>query len=91
MASSRKNAGTDTQTVVSMQTSQLKDKLNQVFNGTHGRQTGNRAVSRDAAFDKLWDLKEAAILEGRNTVELPTQWATELDQAVSQCSSTTKH
>jgi hypothetical protein len=87
----RKSAGNASQSVVSMQTSQLKEKLNQVFNGIHGRQTGCRAISRDAAFDKLWDLKESAILEGRSTVELPTQWIAELDQAVNQCARSTKH
>jgi DNA phosphorothioation-dependent restriction protein DptG len=91
MASSRRSAGTEAQAVVSMQTSQLKEKLNQVFNGIHARQTGSRAIARDAAFDKLWDLKESAILEGRKTVELPKQWVAELDQAVSQCANSTKH
>jgi hypothetical protein len=91
MASSRKSAGTEAQAVVSMQTSQLKEKLNQVFNGIHGRQTGSRAIQRDPAFDKLWDLKESAILEGRATVELPKQWVAELDQAVNQCANSTKH
>lgn len=91
MASSRKSAGTDAQAVISMQTSHLKDKLNQVFTGMHGRQAGGKAIQRDAAFDKLWDLKESAILEGRKTVELPKQWAADLDQAVIQCSGSTKH
>jgi hypothetical protein len=91
MVSSRKSADTAAQAIVSMQTSQLKEKLNQVFNGIHGRQTGSRAIPRDAAFDKLWDLKESAILEGRATVELPSQWVAELDQAVNQCARSTKH
>jgi hypothetical protein len=64
--------------MISVETSQLKEKLNRMFTEMHGSKADR---SHDSVFDRLWDLKEMAILEGKKTVDLPSQWLSELDAA----------
>jgi hypothetical protein len=64
--------------MISVDTSQLKEKLNRMFTAMHGSKADR---SNDRVFDQLWDLKELAILEGKKTIELPSQWLSELDAA----------
>jgi hypothetical protein len=66
------------ESMISVETSQLKEKLNRMFTAMHGAKADG---SHDSVFDRLWDLKEMAILEGKKTVELPSQWLNELDAA----------
>jgi len=61
--------------MVTVETTSLKERLNSAFLRLHGK----NGDSHDANFDRLWDLKESAILEGKKTVELPGQWLTELE------------
>jgi hypothetical protein len=61
--------------MVTVETNNLKERLNSAFLRLHGR----NGVGHDANFDRLWDLKESAILEGKKTVELPGQWLSELE------------
>ncbi len=63
--------------VVSMETIQLKETLNQAFHALH---TKSICRTNQEVFDRLWDLKEAAILEGKKSVELPSQWLSEFEQ-----------
>ncbi len=63
--------------MITIETSSLKKRLNDAFVTLHGK--GHPSAMHDANFDRLWDLKESAILEGKSTVELPGQWLNELD------------
>ena len=64
--------------MITIETSNLKKRLNDAFVNLHGK--GHPSSMHDANFDRLWDLKESAILEGKSTVELPGQWLSELDE-----------
>ncbi len=64
--------------MISVETVQLKDKLNRMFTTMHGAKADR---THDSVFDRLWDLKEMAILEGKKTIELPSQWLNELEAA----------
>ncbi len=64
----------------SISTSALKEKLNSFYASARS----NLSVqSQKEHFDYLWDLKERAILEGRQNVEVPEEWMTELESSVS--------
>lgn len=69
--------GSPQKSIISIETTSLKKRLNDAFVTLHGK--GGHA-KHDPNFDRLWDLKESAILEGKKTVELPGQWLTELDE-----------
>ena len=74
--------------MISVETSQLKEKLNRMFTAMHGSHA-NRSAG--GIFDRLWDMKEMAILEGKKTVELPGHWLNELDAAYSAQEPARKH
>jgi hypothetical protein len=57
--------------LVSIETSTLKDRLNQVYKNRH-------LLAHSPEFDSLWDLKEKALLEKRSTIEVPDTWLNEL-------------
>jgi hypothetical protein len=60
----------------SISTSTLKEKLNSFYASARS----NLAMhAQKEHFDYLWDLKERAILEGKQTVEVPEEWMTELE------------
>lgn len=62
----------------SISTSTLKEKLNSYYASARS----NLSVqSQKEHFDYLWDLKERAILEGKQTVEVPEEWMTELEHS----------
>ena len=77
-AASEKKSCCQSEAMISVETWQLKEKLNRMFTAMHGSKAER---SPDSIFDRLWDLKEMAILEGKKTVELPGHWMNELDQA----------
>lgn len=65
--------------MITIETAALKQRLNNAFVHLHGK--GKHGfIKDDPNFDRLWDLKESAILEGKNTVELPGQWLNQLDE-----------
>ncbi len=57
--------------LVTIETSTLRDRLNQVYKSRH-------LLAHSPEFDSLWDLKEKALLEKRSTVEVPDTWLNEI-------------
>ena len=74
MGRSRNNMGD--LMLVTVTTETLKDKLNQIYDAMRARP---RALSGAGLFEYLWDLKELALMEGRNSVQVPNTWLQELD------------
>ncbi len=66
------------QRLVIVETDSLKQRLNRAFIDLHGG--SKKRVEHDVNFDRLWDIKESAILEGKSSVELPGQWLAELEE-----------
>ena len=64
-------------TSVSLETTQLRDRLNRVYSVMKSKQ----GVGGSQAFFALWDLKEQALLENKATVCVPATW---LDQIVPE-------
>jgi len=63
--------------LVTVSTEALKDKLNQIYDAMRARP---RATTGNGLFEYLWDLKELALMEGRNSVQVPNTWLQELDE-----------
>jgi len=84
MSSSRKgSAGIVTGQLVTVNTDLLRDKLNRHYKRLHAEGHKNGATSgfgsQEGIFEYLWDLKEMALLEGKDSVQLPQNWLDELD------------
>ena len=77
MGSSHNGHGSGDLKLVTVSTERLKDKLNQIYDVMRARP---RALSGTGPFEYLWDLKELALMEGRNSVQVPNTWLEELDQ-----------
>lgn len=69
--------------LTSLPTAQLRDRLNRIYDFMRG----NRSDSCLNRFDYLWDLKELAVSEGRNTVQIPDTWLEELERVVIDSSN----
>ena len=63
--------------MVSVPTDQLRDRLNRIYDAVRGNP---RSYNTWGRFDYLWDLKELAVLEGRNCVQVPNLWLEELER-----------
>jgi hypothetical protein len=63
--------------MVTLPTNQLRDRLNRIYDAVRGNSKTLQAWGR---FDYLWDLKELAVLEGRNNVQIPDAWLEELER-----------
>ena len=60
----------------------LKDSLNKVYDFRRGHSRMSlefKGGMSEGLFEYLWDLKEKALLERRNTVEVPSNWLQELE------------
>ena len=83
MSSARRSAGVAPGQLITVDTDLLRDKLNRHYAHLHaqGRKgAANEApTSQEGVFEFLWDLKEMALLEGKESVELPKNWLDELD------------
>ncbi len=62
--------------LVAISTENLKDRLNEMYDAMRARP---RALSGTGMFEYLWDLKELALLEKRQSVQVPTTWLRELE------------
>jgi len=62
----------------SISTSTLKEKLNLFYASARANLS---AHTQKEHFDYLWDLKERAILEGKQSVEVPEDWFSELENS----------
>lgn len=76
MGSSKQHGSNSKVAVVSVTTDLLKDKLNRVYSRFHAN---SRSMSHEGLFEYLWDLKEVALVEGKQSVELPTSWLEDLE------------
>ena len=68
--------------LVNVQVATLKERLNKLYDtrrGSHGRPQ----MAQDGLFEYLWDLKELALMEGRASVEVPSNWIEELEQSLT--------
>lgn len=68
--------GNEEQDLTNIETGKLRDRLNRLYPGLRSSSGKTTAKSQ---FDYLWDLKEKALIEGRNTVEIPLRWLDELE------------
>ena len=58
-------------------TSLLQDKLNSLYLLPKYKRD---AFRHKAHFDSLWDLKEMALLEGKQSIEIPESWTDVLEE-----------
>ena len=65
-------------------TESLRDKLNRIYDIMR---TQPRTLSSSGLFEYLWELKEAALMEGRTFVQVPSTWLEELEQDFSELES----
>ena len=63
--------------LVTVPTNNLRDRLNRLYDAVRGNPRTHTMWGR---FDYLWDLKELAVLEGRNSVQIPDHWLDELEK-----------
>ena len=74
-SSQTKNSGNADGKLVTVATTNLKERLNKAYSATR---TGSLQVN---SFEKLWDLKEMALLEGKPSIEVPRTWLDELEDS----------
>lgn len=71
--------------LVRVQTSELKDKLNSLYGRMRIAANSNSPTRAELGhFDSLWDLKELALLEHRQSVDVPETWLSETEQLDKQ-------
>ena len=70
--------------LVTVPTENLKEKLNRIYDVMRSRP---RTLPGSGLFEYLWDLKELALMEGRQSVQVPTTWLEELEQDLTQGAS----
>jgi hypothetical protein len=63
--------------LMTVKTELLRDKLNKLYDVLRVRPQAQTYWGR---FSYLWDLKELALLERRDSVQVPTQWLDEFEQ-----------
>jgi hypothetical protein len=71
---------------VRIATSQLKQKLNAMYVRKHVKKNGTLEPAFEK-FNDLWDLKELALLERRESVDVPESWVAQMDEAGKQLGS----
>ncbi|MBN8662449.1 MAG: hypothetical protein LCH63_11245 [Candidatus Melainabacteria bacterium] len=65
--------------MVKLETGNLKERLNKLYDCRKGQSHLNQGLTQEGMFEYLWDLKERALLEKRQTVEVPSNWLDELE------------
>ncbi|MDX1989279.1 MAG: hypothetical protein SFV17_21515 [Candidatus Obscuribacter sp.] len=70
-------ANEKSQAMVSVETGNLKERLNKLYDCRRG---ASKQLVQEGLFEYLWDLKEKALLEKRSTVEVPGNWLDELEE-----------
>lgn len=81
MASSETNNDARKETGIALATEALRERLNRLYDSLHSQQRTSKRdlLGRNGLFEYLWDLKEAALMEGKGSVELSKQWLDELE------------
>lgn len=62
--------------LTNIETLKLRDRLNKLYYSRRSK------PDSDWHFDYLWDLKEKALLEGRSSVEIPSDWLDYLESSL---------
>lgn len=60
--------------LVSVEVNALKERLNTIY-------ASHRTLDRAGLFEYLWDLKERALMEGTDRVEVPSNWLEDLEDS----------
>ncbi len=68
--------------LVKVSTSDLREKLNSLYKG---RRFASAARQDGGCFDYLWDLKELALMDGRQSVEVPEAWLNIIEKESQGC------
>ena len=63
--------------MIEVEVSSLKQRLNSLYQNK--RHFDRSYLSHDGLFEYLWDLKEMALIEGKESVEIPEAWIRDLD------------
>ena len=74
--SQKRNAQPGDLNLTTVSTDSLRNRLNRIYDAMRSRP---RSLSNSGLFDYLWEMKELALLEGRNSVQVPTNWLEELE------------
>ena len=61
--------------LVSLSTSDLRDRLNRIY----AKMRNSNKKADLGRFDYLWDLKEHALMQGTKAVDVPESWLDELE------------
>lgn len=67
--------------LITMSTDSLKERLNRIYDAMRRR---DHKLAHSSLFDYLWELKELALTEGRETVEVPPAWLEDLEQGLPE-------
>ena len=76
------NHASASEKLVSVETSDLKEKLNHLY--SRMRESALTSSPEPEHFDSLWDLKELALMQGRQSVEVPLNWLAEAEEQDSR-------
>lgn len=66
---------------VAVETANLRQRLNSFYECRKGSPSG---LAQEGLFQYLWDLKEKALMERKETVEVPGDWLEELEEQMQQ-------
>lgn len=78
MGKTHSNWGRDDLQLVNVNTDHLKARLNKLY---ETRRHNTTLSANDGLFEYLWDLKELALMEGKPSVEVPSNWLEELEES----------
>jgi hypothetical protein len=59
----------------------LQEKLNKFYNLLR---TTPKDPSSSGLFDYLWDLKELALVNHEDTIDIPSKWLVQLDERIDE-------
>ncbi len=88
MGSVNNKPGAANEKLVKVNTADLKERLNRFYRGMRSA-SGNRLDS--GRFDYLWDLKELALMEGRQSIDVPESWLEEIEKGLGDHGSRQGH
>ncbi|MBX9570664.1 MAG: hypothetical protein K2X77_17360 [Candidatus Obscuribacterales bacterium] len=68
--------------LVNLKTSDLRERLNKLYARMRSS-SAERKLSDNGRFDYLWDLKELALMQGTQSVDVPESWLDDLEKGVA--------
>lgn len=69
----------NTQDVVRIDTSKLRDRLNTLYDCLRANYGSRVDSDRNSHFVRLWDIKEQALISKEQSVQIPRSWLDELE------------